>query len=32
MLDFLRARGAEFLPRTHGRIRLTRTTARGKRR
>jgi LysR family transcriptional regulator, low CO2-responsive transcriptional regulator len=32
MLDFLSARGAQFLPRTHGRIRLTRTTARGKRR
>jgi LysR family transcriptional regulator, low CO2-responsive transcriptional regulator len=32
MLDFLSARGPEFLPRTHGRIRLTRTSARGKRR
>lgn len=32
MLEFLSARGAQFLPRTHGRIRLTRTTARGKRR
>jgi LysR family transcriptional regulator for metE and metH len=31
MLDFLSARGAQFLPRTHGRIRLTRT-ARGKHR
>jgi LysR family transcriptional regulator, low CO2-responsive transcriptional regulator len=32
MLDFLSARGARFLPRTHGRLRLTRTSARGKRR
>ena len=31
MLEFLSARGAQFLPRTHGRIRLTRTSARGKR-
>ena len=30
MLEFLSARGAQFLPRTHGRIRLTRTSARGK--
>ena len=27
MLDFLSARGAEFLPRTHGRLRLTRSSA-----
>jgi LysR family transcriptional regulator, low CO2-responsive transcriptional regulator len=32
MLEFLAARGAQFLPRTHGRVRLTRPTARGKRR
>jgi LysR family transcriptional regulator, low CO2-responsive transcriptional regulator len=32
MLEFLSARGAQFLPRTHGRIRITRTLARGKRR
>jgi LysR family transcriptional regulator, low CO2-responsive transcriptional regulator len=32
MLEFLSARGAQFLPRTQGRIRLTRTSARGKRR
>jgi DNA-binding transcriptional LysR family regulator len=32
MLEFLSARGAQFLPRTHGRIRITRTSARGKRR
>ena len=32
MLEFLSVRGAQFLPRTHGRIRLTRTSARGKRR
>ena len=32
MLDFLSARGAQFLPRTHGRIRITRTSARGRRR
>jgi len=32
MLEFLSARGAQFLPRIHGRIRLTRTTARRKRR
>lgn len=31
MLDFLSARGAQFLPRTHGRVRLTRPSARGKR-
>ena len=31
MLEFLSARGAQFLPKTHGRMRLTRTTARGKR-
>jgi LysR family transcriptional regulator, low CO2-responsive transcriptional regulator len=31
MLDFLSARGAEFLPRTHGRVRLTRPSARGGR-
>jgi LysR family transcriptional regulator for metE and metH len=27
MLDFLSARGAQFLPRTHGRLRLTRSSA-----
>jgi molybdate transport repressor ModE-like protein len=32
MLDFLKLRGAQFLPRTHGRIRLTRPTPRGRRR
>jgi LysR family transcriptional regulator for metE and metH len=32
MLDFLSARGAEFLPRAHGTLRLTRKSARGKRR
>jgi LysR family transcriptional regulator for metE and metH len=32
MLEFLSVRGAQFLPRTHGRIRITRTSARGKRR
>src|SRR5215217_1309061 len=32
MLEFLSARGAQFLPRTHGRIRITRTSARSKRR
>jgi len=32
MLDFLSARGAQFLPRTHGRIRLTRPSVRAKRR
>jgi LysR family transcriptional regulator, low CO2-responsive transcriptional regulator len=26
MLDFLSARGAQFLPRTHGRLRLTRSS------
>lgn len=31
MLEFLAARGAQFLPRTHGRVRITRTTVRGKR-
>ena len=31
MLDFLSARGAEFLPRTHGRVRLTRLSPRIKR-
>ena len=31
MLDFLSAKGAQFLPRTHGRIRLTRTSARARR-
>ena len=31
MLEFLAARGAQFLPRTHGRVRITRPTARGKR-
>ena len=31
MLDFLSAKGAQFLPRTHGRIRLTRPSARVKR-
>jgi LysR family transcriptional regulator for metE and metH len=31
MLDFLSAKGAQFLPRTHGRIRLTRSSARAKR-
>jgi LysR family transcriptional regulator for metE and metH len=30
MLDFLSARGAQFLPRTHGRLRLTRSSARAK--
>jgi molybdate transport repressor ModE-like protein len=32
MLDFLSARGAQFLPRTHGRIRLTRPTPRTRHR
>ncbi len=32
MLDFLSARGAQFLPRTHGRIRLTRPSVHSKRR
>jgi LysR family transcriptional regulator for metE and metH len=31
MLEFLSARGAQFLPRTRGRVRLTRPSARGKR-
>lgn len=31
MLDFLSARGAEFLPRTHGRVRLTRPSPRSRR-
>jgi LysR family transcriptional regulator, low CO2-responsive transcriptional regulator len=31
MLDFLSARGAQFLPRTHGRLRLTRPSVRAKR-
>jgi LysR family transcriptional regulator for metE and metH len=31
MLDFLSAQGAQFLPRTHGRLRLTRPSARAKR-
>ena len=31
MLEFLGARGAQFLPRTRGRLRLTRPSARGKR-
>jgi len=31
MLDFLSAEGARFLPRTHGRLRLTRASARAKR-
>ena len=31
MLDFLSAKGAQFLPRTHGRIRLTRTSAHARR-
>jgi DNA-binding transcriptional LysR family regulator len=31
MLDFLSAKGAQFLPRGHGRIRLTRPSARAKR-
>ncbi|WP_375412347.1 LysR family transcriptional regulator [uncultured Bradyrhizobium sp.] len=32
MLDFLSANGAQFLPRMHGRLRLTRSSARGRRR
>jgi LysR family transcriptional regulator for metE and metH len=32
MLDFLSAKGAQFLPRTHGRLRLTRTSTRSSRR
>lgn len=31
MIDFLSAKGAQYLPRTHGRLRLTRPSARGKR-
>jgi LysR family transcriptional regulator for metE and metH len=31
MLDFLGAKGAEFLPRTQGRVRLTRTSPKAKR-
>lgn len=31
MLDFLGARGAQFLPRTHGRVRITRPSVRPKR-
>jgi LysR family transcriptional regulator for metE and metH len=31
MLEFLSARGAQFLPRTHGRVRITRPSPRGKR-
>jgi LysR family transcriptional regulator for metE and metH len=31
MLDFLSVRGAEFLPRTHGRVRLTRPSPRARR-
>ena len=31
MLDFLSARGAQFLPRTHGRLRLTRPSPRSRR-
>ena len=30
MFDFLSAKGAQFLPRTHGRLRLTRSSARAK--
>jgi len=32
MIDFLSAKGAQFLPRTHGRLRLTRSSVRVKRR
>jgi LysR family transcriptional regulator for metE and metH len=32
MLDFLSAKGAQFLPRTQGRLRLTRSSARVKHR
>jgi LysR family transcriptional regulator for metE and metH len=32
MLDFLSAKGAQFLPRTHGRLRLTRPSVHAKRR
>jgi LysR family transcriptional regulator, low CO2-responsive transcriptional regulator len=31
MLDYLSAKGAQFLPRTHGRLRLTRPTTRARR-
>jgi DNA-binding transcriptional LysR family regulator len=31
MLDFLSAKGARFLPRTHGRLRLTRSSASSRR-
>jgi len=31
MLDFLGAKGAQFLPRNHGRVRLTRSSARARR-
>jgi len=31
MLDFLSARGAQFLPRTHGRLGLTRASPRARR-
>jgi LysR family transcriptional regulator for metE and metH len=31
MLDFLSTRGKQFLPRTHGRLRITRPTVRGRR-
>ena len=31
MLNYLSAEGARFLPRTHGRLRLTRASARAKR-
>ena len=31
MLDFLSAKGAQFLPRTHGRLRLTRASPRSRR-
>ena len=31
MLDFVSTRGAQFLPRTNGRVRITRPSARGKR-
>jgi LysR family transcriptional regulator for metE and metH len=30
MLEFLSARGAQFLPRTHGRVRLTRSPVRAR--
>jgi LysR family transcriptional regulator, low CO2-responsive transcriptional regulator len=30
MLEFISARGAQFLPRTHGRLRLTRSPSRGR--